>query len=114
MTVKPYEELRAQLVHKQDILRAELAAEVTRAENGMGYSTHQADDASFATEQAADMAIRRNAERLLYAVEHALTRMDEGVYGLCCDCGQPIDPARLRAIPYARYCMDCTVRHEEH
>lgn len=104
--------LRAQLEHMRDDLRAEIAAATAHPESGHGYGTHQADDGTIAFEQAADIAVRRNAERILYEVERALTRMEEGRYGLCRACGKAIDPARLQALPYARYCLDCANRRQ--
>ena len=43
----------------------------------------------------------------LAAVEHALDKIDKGTYGKCDNCGKPIDPARLEALPQATLCMDC-------
>ncbi len=111
-----YEELKVKLEQERTRLQSELAALAENQlppEGGMGYSTHQADDATEAFDQAAGMAVRRNVERMLYEVERALARMDNGTYGVCRDCGKPIDYARLKAIPYARFCMDCARRHEE-
>ena len=41
-------------------------------------------------------------------IDHALERIDEGVYGICERCGRPIALARLEAMPYARRCVDCS------
>jgi DnaK suppressor protein len=108
-----FDELRAKLEAQRDRLKADLAEMNSYPDSGMGYSNHQADDASEAFEQAAELAVRQNAERLLYQIERALYRMEEGTYGICRDCGKPIDYARLRAIPYSRYCIECASRHEE-
>lgn len=108
-----HEDLRLKLEQERDRLRRELAEIGLRVEGNLGYGTHQADDATLAFDQAAAETMRRNAERMLYDIERALTRMEEGTYGICRSCGQPIDPARLRAIPYTRYCVDCARRHEE-
>jgi len=43
----------------------------------------------------------------LAEVEHALHNFEEGTYGLCDSCGQPIDPARLEALPQATLCLKC-------
>ena len=40
-------------------------------------------------------------------VEHALRKFEEGTYGSCDSCGQPIDPARLEALPQANLCLSC-------
>jgi RNA polymerase-binding protein DksA len=46
----------------------------------------------------------------LAEVEHALQKFGDGTYGLCDNCGQPIDPARLEALPQASLCLDCKAR----
>lgn len=43
----------------------------------------------------------------LAKVEHALHKFDQGTYGLCDICGQPIEPARLEALPQASLCLSC-------
>ena len=40
-------------------------------------------------------------------VEHALDKIEKGTYGLCDNCGKPIDPQRLEALPQATVCMNC-------
>ena len=45
-------------------------------------------------------------QRLLQ-IEDALRRMDEGSYGRCANCGGPINPRRLEAVPWTRFCIDC-------
>ncbi len=109
----PYEDLKLKLEQQREALLNNLASAVVPPESGMGYSTHQADDGTLAFDQAASLATRRNAERMLYEIERALTRMQEGTYGRCRRCGQPIDYARLKAIPYTRYCMACASRNSE-
>lgn len=45
-------------------------------------------------------------QRLLQ-IEEAIRRLDDGVYGQCGNCGGPISPLRLEAVPWARFCIDC-------
>lgn len=45
--------------------------------------------------------------RTLESVLRALRRLDAGTYGTCCSCDEPIEPARLTAIPEAAECIDC-------
>ena len=47
----------------------------------------------------------------LAEVEHALAKVADGTYGVCEDCGEPIDPLRLEAKPAARYCINCAAKH---
>ncbi len=53
-----------------------------------------------------------NEETLLEEVTAALDRIERGTFGRCVTCGQPIGQERLRAVPYARLCIDCAHREE--
>ena len=46
----------------------------------------------------------------LAEVEHTLHKFEEGTYGLCDSCHQPIDPARLEALPQANLCLNCKAK----
>lgn len=60
-----------------------------------------ADGGSLAFEMEMDLSKQQNAEELLDKVNHALERMDQGLYGICEVTGKPIPVARLEALPYA-------------
>ena len=68
----------------------ELATEVVEVERGLILEKHIRDQ--------------------LAEIEHALHRFDQGTYGLCDICGQPIEPARLEALPQANLCLNCKAR----
>lgn len=51
--------------------------------------------------------------RLLKEVTTALRKIDEGGFGDCERCGEPIAKKRLEALPFARYCIDCQRLVEE-
>lgn len=53
------------------------------------------------------LALEKRMKEQLAEVEHALHKFEQGTYGLCENCGQPIDPARLEALPQAKLCMNC-------
>ena len=53
------------------------------------------------------LALEKRIREQLVGVEHALHKFEEKTYGLCDSCGQPIDPARLEALPQASLCMNC-------
>ncbi len=53
------------------------------------------------------LALERRIRDQLAEVEYALDKFEQGTYGLCDGCGQPIDPARLEALPQANLCLDC-------
>lgn len=52
------------------------------------------------------MQINRNS-RALRDIEAALDRVNDGTYGMCGDCEEPINPRRLAAIPWATMCVRC-------
>lgn len=47
-------------------------------------------------------------------IDFALKRIEEGQYGLCVDCGAPIQEDRLQIIPETPFCTDCAKRIEAH
>lgn len=60
-----------------------------------------------------DEGMEEDLRASLDEVEEALRRVDEGTYGLCVDCGEPIPDKRLAALPASARCMDCQ-RKAEH
>jgi DnaK suppressor protein len=65
-----------------------------------------ADLGQVAAEQGENQALAAQLRVELAEVERALQKLDDGTYGLCETCGQPIAPARLEAMPAARFCID--------
>lgn len=65
------------------------------------------EEATEALELEKRLVLERRIKEQLVGVEHALHKFDEGTYGYCESCGQPIDPARLEAIPEASLCIKC-------
>ena len=59
------------------------------------------------------VALEKRISEQLTDVEHALHKFEEGTYGLCDNCGQSIDPARLEALPQANLCMKCKTQQEK-
>ena len=113
MAAAPYSE--AILAHLKDLLlrkRGELltsttsaraipaSADVNRRQGDM------ADQASGTNEVEIQLKLKQTDAKILQAIE-ALYRLEKGVYGLCRDCGDPIAPARLEAIPWTRVCISC-------
>ena len=66
-----------------------------------------ADQASGNNEVHIQLKLKQTDAKILQAIEEALVRIDKGTYGICRDCGDPIAPARLEAIPWTRVCISC-------
>ena len=50
--------------------------------------------------------------QMLILVEEAFARLDDGGFGTCTHCSEPIGLPRLKAVPWARYCIDCQESEE--
>jgi DnaK suppressor protein len=109
----PYDRLKQALLTEQTTLTKELGdLNNTIKDEAVGYSTHPADDGTTAFDQERDLTMQVNVENTLQLVNDALARFENGTYGLCLDCGQEIDAARLQAIPYAPLCLSCQSKRE--
>lgn len=65
------------------------------------------EEATEALELEKRLVLEKRIKEQLTGVAHALHKYEEGTYGFCDSCGQPIDPARLEAIPEASLCIEC-------
>ena len=73
---------------------------------------HPGDMATVTFDRELDYTLEENEGRLLQAIDAALTRMDDGSYGACVSCGQPIGAERLEALPWTTQCIDCKRKEE--
>lgn len=53
------------------------------------------------------LAVSENESRQLAEIDDALMRLEDDEFGACQNCEKPINPKRLAAIPWAKYCLDC-------
>ena len=92
-----------------DAERARLLAELGEQIQAPGQMTYgsQAAAASQVFEQQRDLALRDRAQQHLELVDAALQRLDDGSFGTCLRCGQPIPTERLEALPWAAHCIAC-------
>lgn len=89
--------------------RDRLAAQIDSLEPGRNDSQvddNFADSGQVAAEQGENQALAAQLRNELDEVERALSKLDDGTYGHCETCGKPIAPARLEAMPAARFCID--------
>lgn len=113
MDAKFLEEIKAALTKRRDELVKELASSADQvAEND--YDAKFIDLGDKDDENAAEVAmfeknlsLEKTLEVSLYNVNRALKKIEEGDYGICEKCGNPIRPERLAAFPSATSCMDC-------
>jgi RNA polymerase-binding protein DksA len=100
-----YEALKAELEQKLAELQSRLAnikKDVTQA--------HSGDSAEQAQERENDEvvdAIGNETTQSIRVIQAALSRIDDGSYGICDSCGKDIGEARLAAVPEATRCVNC-------
>jgi RNA polymerase-binding protein DksA len=117
MTSLPLDDLRAALLEERK--RVTHAIEYLHEENPgsledetgelqtPSVNDHLGDMATATFDRELDYTLEENAEAVLSAIDAALARMEDGGYGICQNCGRPISPERLEAIPWATHCIDC-------
>ncbi len=58
-------------------------------------------------ERERDLALSAQARAAVEEIDRALAKIEQGTYGICERCGEPIKKARLKALPYASLCISC-------
>ena len=77
------------------------------------YSYHMADQGTDNMEREMAFAHGSKGRRLIYHIDEALRRIEDGTYGKCHSCGKQIQLPRLRVVPHARLCIACKSTEEE-
>lgn len=75
------------------------------------YGEKEDENAAEVADYEEHLTMEKELEVSLFNVEKALKKIEDGSYGLCEKCGNPINPERLRAFPSATACMDCKKRY---
>ena len=77
------------------------------------FGMHQADAGSDAYDRDFALSLLSQEQDALYEIDEALKRIEQGTYGICELCNKPILHARLEAIPFARFTVDCQSQLEK-
>jgi RNA polymerase-binding transcription factor len=87
--------------------RVETLAERPELGAAQGFGKRIGDGTTEAISRLTDIGVGRSLEAGLARTERAIAKLDEGTYGTCDGCGEPIAPARLRAMPDSVLCIAC-------
>lgn len=77
------------------------------------FGMHQADAGSDAYDRDFALSLLSQEQDALYEIDQALKRLEQGTYGVCELCTKPIPHARLEAIPFTRFTVDCQSQLEK-
>jgi DnaK suppressor protein len=101
--------IRRRLEERRDGTRERVAALAQRPELGtaQGFGKRIGDGTVEAISRLTEIGVGSSLESGLARIERALAKLDEGTYGSCDGCGEPIPPARLQALPDSVLCVAC-------
>ncbi len=102
--------LRALLTHQRDEILARLTDSRDSNADMQGPSGDEMDVARSLAEAETRGFLLDREESKLRAIDAAIARLERGDYGICANCGEEIPLIRLKAVPFATYCVDC--QHE--
>ena len=88
------------------------AGEESGLDVGKAHSNHMADQGTDEYQYEATIKFASSEGRYLYHIEQALARIEDGTYGKCESCNGNIGLERLKALPYARLCIECKEKEE--
>jgi len=112
-TAAETEKIRAALAERRDELRAEYEqtmseiVEMQRDRLTDSAGDDQADTGTKTFEREQEISLANSIRERITQVERALDRLDDGQYGWCERCGNPIPVERLAAFPSATLCVAC-------
>jgi DnaK suppressor protein len=101
--------IRRDLEARRDETRARVAALAKRPERGaaQGFGKRIGDGTVEAISRLTEIGVGTSLEVGLERTERALAKLDEGTYGRCDGCGEPIGTKRLQAMPDVVLCLSC-------
>jgi len=77
------------------------------------YGIHMADQGTDNFDREFALSLVSNEQEILYEIDEALNRIEQGTYGICEMTGRPIENERLKVLPYARYCREAQEQLEK-
>lgn len=111
LTLKRKEEIIDQINHiSEDTLKK---SQKDAAGDISGYTYHMADIATDTYDREFSIGLASNERKLIYEIDDAVKKIEDGTYGICEECKNLISKTRLKAIPYARLCLKCQEKTEK-
>jgi DnaK suppressor protein len=102
------------LINRLDSDRSDLKDETLHGTGGEASGSlsnvplHLADLGSRDCEEGVNLTLLENEEQLMEEINAALARIEQGTFGHCEKCRNDIARERLQAVPYTRYCIECS------
>jgi DnaK suppressor protein len=111
-----YDELKRMLLERQREIMNEVQGKIRDVRAESSEKDHDVVDpgetAEVDIQEDIEFALIQMKAETLNKINEALSRLEEGTYGRCFECGEDIAQARLRALPFAVRCKDCEEARE--
>ena len=107
--------LRESIVGEVNHLTSDTLKKSQRDASGdlSGYSFHMADMATDNYDREFSLGLASNGREALLYIDEALKRIEDKSFGKCLGCRKSIKKKRLKALPYAQYCIECQSKEEK-
>lgn len=93
-------------------LDADLSESLEDSSEESPYDQHMAETAAVTLDREIDLTLEENARAAISQIDRALHKLENGSYGKCDKCAQPIGQERLKVAPFATLCIECKRREE--
>ncbi len=121
MTKDQLKQFRASLMVEREKFAGEIraiareASQTPREASGdlSSHTLHMADMSGDTYERELSMNLASTEQEVLYLIDDAIKRLEEGTFGVCEQCNKPIGLSRLKAVPYTPMCITCQRSQEQ-
>jgi DnaK suppressor protein len=112
MNAKQLEKFKALLISRRGELLGHADATVNDMTDMKENFPDPTDRASVESDRNFILRLRDRERKLIVKINQALERIEDGTFGICEDCGEPIGAKRLEARPVTTQCIDCKTKSE--
>ncbi len=105
------EEIKEKLITERDVIIGKLSSKDLSIDD-----SEMPDPVDLAVKNYSKnvmLSVSENESKQLVLINEALERLEDDEYGLCQNCEEEVNPKRLNAIPWARYCLNCQELQEK-
>ena len=112
MEKEQLQQFREQLLEMKGDIISDVEQTLTDMTSHNGNIPDPNDRATIESDREFELRLRSRERKLLDKIEMAIARIDNGTYGICAACEEPIGIKRLQARPVATHCIECKLEQE--
>lgn len=107
---------RQRLLKRRNELAEDLRLATVQFINDGAVYTDAVDQAAAETDKSFTLQMKNRERNVLWQIDEAIKKLDDGSYGDCEKCSEPISEGRIEAFPFTTLCIDCKIEleSEEH